>query len=127
MWVDRYSVEHRLPLQKWLRVQARRAVRGLPDTLIAPLETRLETAFVVGCGHSGTTLLAAKLGRLSGCFLPGWETGAFLPDRGLYWSKAAFGTILRTAETTDARVVLEKTPKHVHCAARIRRLLPRAK
>lgn len=127
MWVDRYAVEHRRPWHEWARVRTRRLIRGLPDALVTPFETNLDTAFVVGCGHSGTTLLAAKLGRLAGCFLPGWETGAFLPDRGLYWSKAAFGTILRTAEAAGGRVVLEKTPKHVHCAARIRRLLPRAK
>jgi len=127
MWIDPYSVEHRRPLGSYLQLRARRAIRGLTDPLVTPIDTALSTAFVVGCGHSGTTLLAAKLGRLAGCHVPGWETNIFLPDQGLYWSKAAFSALIKTAETTAQKTILEKTPKHVHCSRRILHLLPRAR
>lgn len=127
MWIDPYSVEHRRPLGSYLRLRVRRAIRGLIDPFVTPIDTTLDTAFVVGCGHSGTTLLAAKLGRLAGCHLPGWETKIFLPDQGLYWSKAAFSALVKTAETTGRKTILEKTPKHVHCTERILRLLPGAR
>lgn len=127
MWTDRYSVEHRVSMAMFFRSRVRRFVRGLADPWVEPIETPLETAFVVGCGHSGTTLLAAKLGRLEGCHVPGWETNIFLPDRGLIWSKAACAALLKTAETTGGKVLLEKTPKHVHCASRILSLLPQAR
>jgi len=124
---DRYAVEHRVGWRQFIERRLRRAVRTLPDPLVGPLTTPLAVGFVVGCGHSGTTLLAAKLGRLPGCFLAGWETSIFLPDHGLIWSKAAFGTLLKSAQAAGHRVLLEKTPKHVHCTARIRRLLPQAR
>ncbi|MEY2722028.1 MAG: hypothetical protein RL597_1473 [Pseudomonadota bacterium] len=127
MWVDPYSVEHRRPLGSYLRLRIRRSVRGLMDQWVTPIHTVLNAAFVIGCGHSGTTLLAAKLGRLPGCHLPGWETNIFLPDQGMYWSKAAFSALIKTAETTGQKTILEKTPKHVHCTRRILRLLPRAR
>ena len=59
--------------------------------------------------------------------MPGWETSFFLPDHGLAWSKAAYGALLRSAESEGASVLLEKTPKHIHCVPRIRRLLPHAR
>lgn len=127
MWTDRYSVEHRVSTATFARSRLRRFARGLVDPWVKPLETPLKTAFVVGCGHSGTTLLAAKLGRLEGCHVPGWETNIFLPDRGLIWSKAACAALLKTAETTGGKLMLEKTPKHVHCASRILSLLPQAR
>lgn len=127
MFIDRFSVRHRVPIPLYIRLAMRRAIRCVPDVLVRPLDTSINTAFVVGCGHSGTTLVAAKLGRLEACFLPGWETSFFLPDQGLYWSKAAFGTLLKIARHSGKQLVLEKTPKHVHCINRIRRLLPQAK
>lgn len=127
MPIDRFSVQHRVSWPKFIGDHLRRLLRGFPDPLVRPFAPSLSTAFVVGCGHSGTTLLAAKLGRLAGCFVPGWETSIFLPDHGLAWSKAAFGALLKSAETSGHQVILEKTPKHVHCASRIRRLLPAAR
>lgn len=124
---DPFSVEHRLTWSKSIDLRLRRGLRGLPDPFVRPFVSSLSAAFVVGCGHSGTTLLAARLGRLPGCFVPGWETSIFLPDHGLAWSKAAFGALLKSAEAAGHRVILEKTPKHVHCASRIRRLLPEAR
>lgn len=127
MPLDRFAVQHRVAWSKFVGDVLRRRLRALPDPLVRPFAPLLSSAFVVGCGHSGTTLLAAKLGRLAGCFVPGWETSIFLPDHGLAWSKAAFGALRKSAEASGHHLILEKTPKHVHCASRILRLLPEAR
>jgi hypothetical protein len=127
MIIDRYTIKHRMSLVSYAKVKVKRVIRGIVDPIVPCLNTELETVFVVGCGHSGTTLVAAKLSRLAQCYCASWETNSFHPDLGLYWSRAVFGTLIKIAEGGGARVIVEKTPKHIHCQARILRLLPRAK
>ncbi len=127
MFNDRHKVDHRLAVGEYVTAIGRRFARGVFDPLVRPIDTSVTPVFVVGCGHSGTTLVAAKLGRLDRCYCVGWETNAFSPDNGMFWSKAAFGTLLLSARSIGATVLLEKTPKHVHCLNRIRRLLPGAR
>jgi hypothetical protein len=124
---DRYTIEHRMSAIRYVKVRLKRILRGILDPVVPYFQTDIETVFVVGCGHSGTTLVAAKLSRLTGCYCASWETNAFHPDLGLHRSRAIFGALIANAEASGARVIVEKTPKHVHCQERILRLLPKAK
>ncbi|MEI6799508.1 MAG: sulfotransferase [Pseudomonadota bacterium] len=86
-----------------------------------PIDESLRPVFVIGCGHSGTSLLAAILaahpsfGALTG------ETYAFRP-----WHRkeqiAAFLGRKITNEVPNKLRPLEKTPRHVHEVRRIRSL-----
>lgn len=82
--------------------------------------------FVVGCGHSGTSLLTIMLGTHSKIFAINKETGAFLRNR----SCEAYSKLLRDdghldeAERKGAEFVCEKTPSHINHMGRIRDALP---
>lgn len=90
------------------------------------LELPERSAFLVGCGHSGTTLLASRLGQHRDIWLVPHESYAFLPQNGFHAASRVVIEWSYVARATEKTVVLEKTPKHVHCAQRIRRLLPDA-
>lgn len=123
----RQLVSHRQTVSGFLGYWAKAFVRNLDSPFIRQIDSSLTVAFVVGCGHSGTTLLAAKIGLLKGCYVPGWETGLFLPINGLHAGRQGLDFLLRMTSDCGANVLLEKTPKHVFCAARIRRVFPSAK
>lgn len=97
------------------------------DRNVAPIEAPLATGFVVGCGNSGTTLVAARLGNHPQVFVIPHETGLFRPSRRLGRARWQVLDWMAKARASGASVMLEKTPKHVHAAARIRRLLPEAR
>jgi len=120
-------VSHRQTISGFCRYWGAAFVRNLDAPFLTEVKSPISTAFVVGCGHSGTTLVAAKLGLIPGCFLPGWETGLFLPITGLNAGKQGIQALLKTAESVGATTFLEKTPKHVHCVSRIDRILPKSK
>lgn len=82
--------------------------------------------FLVGCGHSGTTLLASRFGQHPEIWLVPHESYAFLPQNGLHAASRMFIEWSYVARSRGQSIVLEKTPKHVHCATRIRRLIPNA-
>jgi hypothetical protein len=127
MMRDRFTIDHRMSFASYLALSAKRLIRGAADPFVSRFDSDLTSVFVVGCGHSGTTLVAGKISRLSGCYCASWETNAFHPDVGLYWSKAVYGTLMQVARGTGASVLVEKTPKHVHCQMRILRLVPAAR
>jgi hypothetical protein len=100
-----------------------------PQSLsVCPLnEQALLPVFVVGCGHSGTTLLATVLGRSEELLQIGYESSAFLPSRGYATSREVGLCWQNLALQTGHRGFVEKTPKHVHCISRIRKVFPRAR
>lgn len=103
---------------------------GLHDWIdqdVAPIGGAMTTAFVVGCGNSGTTLVAARLGLHPLAWTIPKETGIFRPRRRLRQARRKLGEWLDEAAAVGANVLIEKTPKHVHNVARIRRLLPDAR
>lgn len=77
--------------------------------------------FVVGCGHSGTTLLATLLGRSEEYYLITQETYIF-ENRWLVWDikRAVVGW---EADAGKRRWV-EKTPRHINHMDRIKRVFP---
>ncbi len=126
--IDVHRANHRPGTLNYLRDRLRIGVsRLLSDGASGNFGGGLTFAFVVGCGHSGTSLIASRLGLHPACHLIDGETLAFSPSR-TRWSCRR--SILRwVAETREAgrSIVIEKTPKHIHSLARIRHFLPDAR
>lgn len=122
-----YKMNHRLSYPQLWRKQWQqwRADRGSES--LQPLSTSVVPVFVVGCGHTGTTLLAAKLGNHSQVHTIERETSAFIPEQGLPRAHAQAKEWVKQAEQAGKTHLVEKTPKHVHCIRRIRAVFPRAR
>jgi hypothetical protein len=98
------------------------AFRKVPETRV--LEGIEKVAFVCGCGHSGTTLLARILGAHPQIFVPSNETNAFLDEARMA------GRVARLQKNTLASgkaYLVEKTPRHVRRMDFIRAKVPGAK
>jgi hypothetical protein len=123
----RFRANHRVSLTVFVKLRLRSFVRALVDVGTPSLQESEPFCFVTGCGHSGTTLLASKLGLHPDVLLISRESGIFLPVHGLRLARVIVQEWLAFARQAERCVVLEKTPKHVHTIGRIRRLLPAAK
>ena len=103
------------------------------DTLISklkgPVKSKVQTCFVVGCGHSGTTLVSAKLGNHSKVYTIGRETGIFgyKKSKSIVKIRYTLKEWLIAVEAKQKTVLLEKTPKHIHRINRIKKTLPNSK
>jgi protein O-GlcNAc transferase len=108
----------------WIRSKLRECILIARSSLFDKPISRTESpVFIVGCGHSGTTLMAALLGRHDHLFLIPFETGIFhLQNSG---SRVARFFSEKSKEASGKRL-LEKTPRHVHRIGRIFRLFPKA-
>jgi len=86
-------------------------------------------AFICGCGHSGTTLIATILGTHSQIYVPPRETAIFMPPR----RPLGIGSIKRyrlcvgEALAAGKQILIEKTPKHIEHVDLIRAQIPGAK
>lgn len=92
-----------------------------------PLRTGMPAVFVMGCGNSGTTLTAARIGRAEGVYLLGEETSLFQPRTPIREARAVFDQLLIALKYFQATMLLEKTPKHIHAVERILAVFPNAK
>lgn len=81
--------------------------------------------FLGGCGHSGTTLLAARLGCHDLIDVIPFETRAFRPDVPLHIAKHFFEEHIKTMDPSV--YLLEKTPRNVLTIDRILRAFPESK
>lgn len=79
--------------------------------------------FVVGCGHSGTTVMATTLARHDGLDFVPYESRIFHFSNSCHDIAAFFERQFAHARN---RRVLEKTPRHVENINRIFRLFPMA-
>lgn len=123
-----YYVDHRVGLRTWVKSLARQPFVSLQSIGIDEVVSDVNIAFVVGCGHSGTTLLSSRLASLSqDVFLIRSETYAYMPYLSLKKIRPLAVSRLNEASGQGCKLLLEKTPKHVHCHQRIRRLHSSAK
>lgn len=82
-------------------------------------------AFICGCGHSGTTLLATLLATHDDVYLPFEETNIFFKWTPLAWLR--YRKLEKNAERAGKHTLIEKTPRHVRRVDRIRRMVPGAR
>jgi protein O-GlcNAc transferase len=108
----------------WLYSSLRKCIFVAQNRLFdKPISQTESPVFIVGCGHSGTTLMAALLGRHDNLYLIPYETGIFhFKNSG---NQVARFFSEKSKETSGKRL-LEKTPRHVHRIGRIFRLFPKA-
>jgi hypothetical protein len=81
-------------------------------------------AFICGCGHSGTTLVATILSQHPRLYVPLYESEAFL-DEGLAPQRLA--RLAAEARAANRPIIVEKTPRHIRKVGEIRRAVPGAR
>jgi len=123
----RYKPNHRVSAAVYLRLRLTSLAHAVSDAAVHAQPHSDAFCFVTGCGHSGTTLLASKLGLHPDVLLISRESNIFAPQHGLRLARVIVQEWLAFARQEGRRVILEKSPKHVHCIGRIRRLLPAAR
>ena len=123
----KFSANHRLSVKSRTRIGFKTAWSALKDFQASPKVTSSSFAFVVGCGHSGNTLVSARLGNMKEVFVVPKETRIFLPQNSLKDARRIISEWDEAATALGMSWVVEKTPKHVHCWKRIRSILPFAK
>jgi hypothetical protein len=125
--IERHAIQHRKPFWKALRRRARNAIKRTILPAPHPIVSQIRPVFVVGCGHSGTSLFASRLGKHPQFHLIPHETGIFSPNRAPRTSHATLTEWISQTEAMGLDGFVEKTPKHVHCTSQIWGLLPEAK
>lgn len=123
----KYRVQHRVSTRMYFKFVFKYLVNNITYPFINPIQTNFTTCFIGGCGHSGTTLTAAKIGNHPAVYLIPRETHNFEPSNGLHCSKLVTLEWLNTTEFLDKSVLIEKTPKHIHSIKRIKKILPKSK
>ena len=89
-----------------------------------PLTFQEPAVFVVGCGHSGTTLMASLLGAHPNIYCLPRETYWFLNNPKL---DDEYPQARRDASNEGKTLVCEKTPRHVYRIDEIKRRFPNAR
>lgn len=98
---------------------------GLAAFIASPARKLRQEAFICGCGHSGTTILANILAAHPEVFVPLNETNVF---RKKPWAARVELAMLRlNAKRAAKPVLLEKTPKHIRRLDLLFRLSPHAR
>lgn len=94
--------------------------------MIAESATRAieRMAFICGCGHSGTTLVATILSQHPRLYVPLYESEAFLDER-LVAQRLA--KLVAEAHAASKTMIVEKTPRHIRKVDAIRRAVPGAR
>ena len=92
--------------------------------LDSKLALKKEPVFIVGCGHSGTTLLLTMIGKHSSIHSVPYESNIFLPQHDFNELKEFFYEVEKEA---GEKTILEKTPRHVQCLSRLFKIFPNAK
>jgi len=88
----------------------------------------MNIAFITGCGHTGSTLLARIIGSHSQIFLPLRETNIFLAYNALiYNSLLEVEMSNATKEKSNAVYFIEKTPRHIWHVDYMRRVVKNSK
>lgn len=129
-WIDIHRPNHRVSAFRAVRDRVRAVcacVAGAGVGRIDADDPAMRFAFIVGCGHSGTTLLASRLGLHPEAWLVDGESYAFQPIRSARSCRKSVREWSSLAQRMGRSLILEKTPKHIQSIDRIRRLLPDAR
>lgn len=125
---NKYKANHKQNFFDYLKEVTKTIIFNIPNPVVKENKyDDITSAFVAGCGNSGTTLISGKLSNHEKTFLVNRESGIFLPKRGLLYAKGASKEWYFLAKQLEKTHVIEKTPKHVHCINRIKKILPNAK
>ena len=106
-----FHYKQRSPFSSRLRRETVRLEHAVYMALRRKLEFELRPIFIVGCGNTGTTLLASRLGNHPSIGLIPEETGMFL--RSVSHSKSRYDRWFSSQFNGCNTCFLEKTPKHV--------------
>ncbi|MBW6391407.1 FkbM family methyltransferase [Billgrantia antri] len=87
-----------------IRISVDKGLSNKPDV-------RLNYCFVVGCGHTGTTLMASILGQNESVYTIKRETGWFLGEESFAFELTAEESM---AKSLGSKWLCEKTPRHVY-------------
>ncbi len=125
--INRFKIDHRQAWPGYAYFMLRALLVRALDGLVPAIRHTVKPVFVIGCGHTGTTLLTARLGNHPAIAVIPKETSWFIPTRLLWLSRHYFRRELDRCARDGKSVLVEKTPKHVHCVDRIAALLPDAR
>lgn len=84
-----------------------------------------QEAFICGCGHSGTTIVANILASHPDVYVPLKETGVFM--RNSVSARIKLAILRLTQRALNKRLLVEKTPKHIRHLDLLFKLSPRAR
>lgn len=124
---EKYSASNKANLKQYLKLKFFSLQNSLLDPFVKKYSPESDFVFVVGCGHSGTTLLASLVSNHEYVYGVGRETYAFSPINNLLSCRMLIENFDFIAATSNKKAILEKTPKHVLLMDRIRKLLPDSK
>lgn len=101
------------------------------DPILAPFRIRrvaaLRPIFIVGCGHSGTTLIAAMLDSHPRIMTFPGESNAFLMRKWRSSAPRILGAFARKVRDAGRSRLCEKTPRHILHLAKIFDMFPEAR
>lgn len=122
-----YEVNHEVsPLRYYKRLMEEKLVK-LYGGRLRSVETPVTPVFVVGCGHSGTTVMANRLFQHESVLPISRETNIFHPLRAARSVVEVCSEWSFVAEALGKTALVEKTPKHIHSIDRILKVFPGAK
>lgn len=125
--IYKYLVRHNIGLPNYIKERVKEAYFAPAALLAKGVPFERPPCFIVGCGHSGTTLIAAKLGNHPECLTIAHETSIFLPAvNSLLCASRVLAEWSYFSQVAGDKVLVEKTPKHVHACKRIKALVPDA-
>ncbi len=104
---------------------------SLISLLCADLPKPKRAVFIVGCGHTGTSLLVRMLAQHPDVFAPTKETNAFKSPYGLsprhgFRLLGRIRHLLKYYTESGRTMLVEKTPLHIHSLNFIRHFIPGA-
>lgn len=121
----KYIVDHNVSFPVFFKYWGKRCYNAIPSIALKPLDSRIKFIFVVGCGHSGTTLMAAKLSNHPSIMGIGRETGVLIPGTHSWLGiKGIANEWSYFAGANGFEFVLEKTPKHIYSYKCVQKIFP---
>lgn len=112
--VDPLEVQHRCSRFRLFKRKAQRAILRLCQPNAEPIKSTVKPIFIVGCGHSGTTLLASLLFQHPSVLPIPLETNYFHPIHAPFHSLRMFSQWSAIAKSQEKYAIVEKSPKNIH-------------